>query len=95
MEPLCRQDPPPFGAAGRQTQCWGRLVRRFLRSHRTPPCGPTCCRRRCPRSIKLTNPKIQSLVVEVPGALDALKALGWAHDEADAELLTIQAGKYM
>lgn len=35
------------------------------------------------RRIKLTNKTIQSAVVEVPGAVELLLALGWAYEEVE------------
>lgn len=45
------------------------------------------------RRIKLTNPKIREAVVEAPGAVAALRALGWVDDEA-GEGLVVQPGLY-
>ena len=47
------------------------------------------------RRIRLTNPKIQAVLVQVPGCLEALEHMGWIADEADKEFLMISPGKYM
>lgn len=47
------------------------------------------------RRIRLTNDKIQKVLVDCPGALDAMAALGWAVEEAEPEFLVIPAGKFM
>ncbi len=49
------------------------------------------------RKLKLSNEKITSLIVNVPGALDALLELGWqrAADEDGTEVLVLPAGKHM
>lgn len=39
------------------------------------------------RKLRLSNPRITAAIVEVPGALDALLALGWAHDEDEPDFL--------
>ena len=39
------------------------------------------------RRLRLSNPRIAAAIVEVPGALDALLALGWAPDESEPEYL--------
>jgi len=39
------------------------------------------------RSLKLSNPRVSKLIVDTPGALDALLALGWELEEGNAELL--------
>ena len=33
------------------------------------------------KSVKTSNPKIHSLIIDTPGALDAMKELGWAQEE--------------
>lgn len=47
------------------------------------------------RKIKLTNEKINTMVVQVENAVDALRALGWVQEDQDLEYLVIPAGKYM
>lgn len=47
------------------------------------------------RRIKLTNPKIQSAIVSVEGAVDALLAMGWALDESDPDFLSLPAGVFL
>mmetsp|Transcript_16573 Transcript_16573/g.54114 ORF Transcript_16573/g.54114 Transcript_16573/m.54114 type:complete len:189 (-) Transcript_16573:1696-2262(-) len=42
------------------------------------------------RTVKLSNPKIQELLVRVPGAVDAMKVMGWVEEEG--ELLVLPAG---
>ena len=46
------------------------------------------------RRIRLSNPKIKSLIVDEKGALQALQALGWANDSEDAEMLVMPPGQY-
>lgn len=46
------------------------------------------------RSIRLSNPKVKGLLVDEPGALDALLLLGWERDSSDSELLVIGKGRY-
>mmetsp|Transcript_5475 Transcript_5475/g.12111 ORF Transcript_5475/g.12111 Transcript_5475/m.12111 type:complete len:138 (+) Transcript_5475:118-531(+) len=55
----------------------------------------TCPKEEKYRKIRLTNAKINSLIVEVPGCLETLRELGWESDPADADSLMIAAGKYM
>lgn len=47
------------------------------------------------RRIRLSNPKIYSALVEVPGCLDALREMGWETDPSDPDTLIISAGKFM
>lgn len=52
------------------------------------------------RRIKLSNAKIQATIVNTPGALDLLLALGWVNEEMQVEegsesFLVIPSGKYM
>jgi hypothetical protein len=47
------------------------------------------------RRIKLRNEKINTTIVQVENALDALRAMGWVQEEAELEYLVIPAGKYM
>ena len=44
------------------------------------------------RRLRLSNPKIAAAVVDVPGALDALLAMGWERDAADAGFLVCPKG---
>ena len=46
------------------------------------------------RRIRLTNPKIHSLIVEA-GALPVLHQLGWSIDPADDSYLVLPPSKYM
>ncbi|BDA40811.1 probable plant UBX domain-containing protein 2 at N-terminal half [Coccomyxa sp. Obi] len=45
------------------------------------------------KRIRLTNSKIKAALVDVPGAVEALLALGWARDE-DEEALVVPKGRY-
>lgn len=48
------------------------------------------------RQVRLGNPKIQSVLGEVPGAIDAMVALGWALEDAEGEqFLVVPAGKFL
>ncbi|KAG2422910.1 hypothetical protein HXX76_015736 [Chlamydomonas incerta] len=48
------------------------------------------------RKVRLGNPKIQAVLGEVPGAIDAMVALGWALEEAEGEqFLVVPAGKFL
>lgn len=47
------------------------------------------------RRIKLSNKKISETIVNTPGALDAMQALGWVQDEANLEELMLPAGVFM
>ena len=44
------------------------------------------------RRLRLSNPKIAAALVDVPGALDALLAMGWERDAADADFLVCPKG---
>ncbi len=45
------------------------------------------------RKIKLTNPKIKSVIVDVPGAVELLLQIGWVRDDSSGEeTLVIPAG---
>jgi PUB domain len=45
------------------------------------------------KRIKLSNPKIKSSLVDTPGGLDALLALGWVYDEEDRDCLVVPKGR--
>eukprot|EP00884_Botryococcus_braunii_P017636 jgi/Botrbrau1/4556/Bobra.60_2s0043.1 len=47
------------------------------------------------KRIKLSNPKIKSGLVDVPGGLEALLALGWIYDEEDKESLVVPKGRQL
>lgn len=47
------------------------------------------------RRLRLSNEKINTLIVEVPGGIEALQAMGWVQDEEALEFMSIPAGKYM
>ncbi|PNW87287.1 hypothetical protein CHLRE_02g116650v5 [Chlamydomonas reinhardtii] len=48
------------------------------------------------RKVRLGNPKIQAVLGEVPGAIDAMVALGWALEDAEGEqFLVVPAGKFL
>ncbi|KAG2452929.1 hypothetical protein HYH02_002268 [Chlamydomonas schloesseri] len=48
------------------------------------------------RKVRLGNPKIQAVLAEVPGAIDAMLALGWALEDAEGEqFLVVPAGKFL
>mmetsp|Transcript_20818 Transcript_20818/g.35580 ORF Transcript_20818/g.35580 Transcript_20818/m.35580 type:complete len:149 (+) Transcript_20818:100-546(+) len=48
------------------------------------------------RRIKLTNKNVQAAIVEVPGAVECLLALGWVREEsAEDDALVLPAGVYM
>ncbi len=44
------------------------------------------------RRLRLSNPKIAATLVDVPGALDALLAMGWERDAGDADFLVCPKG---
>ena len=44
------------------------------------------------RRLRLSNPKIAATVVDVPGGLDALLAMGWERDANDADFLVCPKG---
>ena len=44
------------------------------------------------RRLRLSNPKIAATVADVPGALDALLAMGWERDGNDADYLVCPKG---
>ena len=44
------------------------------------------------RRLRLSNPKITAAIVDVPGALDALLAMGWQHDPSDTDFLVCPRG---
>ncbi len=44
------------------------------------------------RRLRLSNPKIAATIVDVPGALDALLAMGWERDANDADFLVCPKG---
>ena len=44
------------------------------------------------RRLRLSNPKIATTIVGVPGAVDALLAMGWQYDAADADFLVCPKG---
>ena len=44
------------------------------------------------RRLRLGNPKIAATIAEVPGALDALLAMGWERDANDADFLVCPKG---
>ncbi|KAG1672846.1 hypothetical protein FOA52_004650 [Chlamydomonas sp. UWO 241] len=45
------------------------------------------------RRLKLSNPKIDAVIVQVPGCLEALQEMGWEADAEDAEFLVVAPGK--
>ncbi|KAK9810341.1 hypothetical protein WJX72_009081 [[Myrmecia] bisecta] len=47
------------------------------------------------KRIRLTNDKIRALIVDVPGALDTLLAMGWVYDEADKDCLMVPKGRQL
>lgn len=47
------------------------------------------------RAIRLSNEKIKSTIVSVPGAMDTLKAMGWVESSDNPEMLIIPGGKYI
>lgn len=46
------------------------------------------------RRIRLQNDKIQSLILQQSGALEALLLLGWERNTSDGDQLVISPGKY-
>ena len=44
------------------------------------------------RRLRLSNPKIAAALVDVPGAVDALLAMGWERDANDADFLVCPKG---
>lgn len=46
------------------------------------------------RKIRLSNEKIRATIVDVPGGVDLLLALGWARDETE-DALIIPAGGWL
>ncbi len=48
------------------------------------------------RRVRLTNPKVKAVLVDAPGAVEALTALGWTREEAEGEaVLVVPAGRFM
>mmetsp|Transcript_18265 Transcript_18265/g.54518 ORF Transcript_18265/g.54518 Transcript_18265/m.54518 type:complete len:137 (-) Transcript_18265:267-677(-) len=47
------------------------------------------------RRIRLTNAKVNSAIVAVPGCLEALMEMGWERSTEEPEFLCIAAGRYM
>ena len=44
--------------------------------------------------MKLSNPKIKAALVDIPGAIDAMIAIGWAHEEESEQALVVPKGRH-
>lgn len=44
--------------------------------------------------MKLSNPKIKAALVDIPGAIDAMIAIGWAHEEEPEQVLLVPKGRH-
>ena len=44
--------------------------------------------------MKLSNPKIKAALVDTPGAIDALLAIGWMREQEPEEALVIPKGRH-
>lgn len=44
--------------------------------------------------MKLSNPKIKAALVDVPGAVAALLALGWAQEQEPEEAMVVPKGRH-
>ncbi|GAX74154.1 hypothetical protein CEUSTIGMA_g1603.t1 [Chlamydomonas eustigma] len=47
------------------------------------------------RRIRLSNAKINALLVQVPGCVEALLEMGWETDTTDSDSLIIPTGRFM
>jgi hypothetical protein len=47
------------------------------------------------RRVKLSNKKISETIVNTPGAIEAMQALGWVQDENNLEELMLPAGVFV
>ena len=45
--------------------------------------------------MKLSNPKIKAALVDVPGAIDAMIAVGWAREEEPEKALVVPKGRHL
>ena len=44
--------------------------------------------------MKLSNPKIKAALVDTPGAIDALLALGWLREQEPEDALVVPKGRH-
>ena len=44
--------------------------------------------------MKLSNPKIKAALVDVPGAIEALLAIGWLREKEPEEALVVPKGRH-
>ena len=56
-------------------------------------CGATLAEEKFKR-VKLSNPKIKAALVDVPGAVDALLAIGWIREQEPEEALVVPKGRH-
>lgn len=48
------------------------------------------------RKVRLANAKVKAVLGDTPGAVEAMTALGWSHEEVEGEtVLVVPTGKYM
>lgn len=47
------------------------------------------------KRIKLSNSKVKTTIVDTPGGVQSLLAMGWTHDEADKDFLMLPKGTQM
>lgn len=47
------------------------------------------------KRIKLSNSKVKTTIVDTPGGVQSLLAMGWTHDEADNDFLVLPKGTQM
>ena len=47
------------------------------------------------KRIKLSNSKVKTTIVDIPGGVQSLLAMGWTHDEVDKDFLVLPKGTQM